>query len=162
MKNLTCLPAVLGALFTFSCATVDRSVDVSLSNIGLSDVTLLETTAVCTIRIQNANASPLRIEGAVYRIDLDGRNLGKGMTSEALAVPAYGTATQKVKIYLQNLSMASRIRRIVESRSFRYEIDAELDATLDGRKKKIAAEDEGRFDLDEFTPSAGPKPAARR
>lgn len=142
------------ALVLAGCASTREGVDLGLRNVTLREATVLETTALFTIRVQNENPAPLKIQGSAYRIYLNGDYIGKGMTDKPLEVPAFGTATQTVPVYLQNLFMASKVRAIIEGQKFNYEIDG----TLHDAKGKIRARNEGKLDLRDFQPS---KPATR-
>jgi len=139
----------MAALLLCSCATVREGVDLSLTNVGLKDVTVLETTALFTVRVQNENPSPLKLQGSVYKIYLNDSYIGKGMTDQSLEVPAFGTATQTVPVYLQNLFMASKVRGIIDGQKFDYRIDG----TLHDSSGKIRAVSEGRLDLNDFRQS---------
>lgn len=147
MKSHSIIAATL--LLLCSCTSVREGVDLSLTNVKLSDVTVLETTALFTVRVQNENATPLNLKGSVYRIYLNGNYIGKGMTDKSLEVPAFGTATQTVPVYLQNLFMASKVRAIVENQRFDYEIDG----TLHDAKGTISATSDGKLDLKDFQPT---------
>ena len=125
LKNLIILFLGMGI---GGCATVDRSagLEVSLANLEIQEATLLETTALITIRLQNENPEPVRIQGAVHKIDLNGVYLGKGMTSEGLEIPAFGTGTQKVVVYLSNLRMTGPLRSILANQQVAYELKSTL------------------------------------
>lgn len=133
-------------LMLASCASTREGVDLGLRNVTLREATVLETTALFTIRVQNENPTPLKIQGSAYRIYLNGDYIGKGMTDKALEVPAFGTATQTVPVYLQNLFMAAKVRAIIEGRKFDYEIDG----TLHEGRGKIKASGDGKLDLKDF------------
>ena len=141
---LPCLLIVCGCQ-TAPCPSV------SLVNVRFSQATAFETTATFTLRLSNESPQPLQLDGGVHKIYLNGLCVGEGLNSDTLELPRLGTATQDVTVHLSNLRMVTRIKPIIESRSFVYRIKSVVYGnSTAGRMKRTS---EGRLDLNDSTPS---------
>ena len=152
---LAALVAGLCALLLFSgCASLNRSegLDVSVVNLQFTEATVLETTAIFTVRVENETPEPLVLEGGVHKFYIDGAFVGKGMSNERVEVPRLGSATQPITVYLRNISMGRRIKSIIESQKVGYRLDSLLYAQgkLGSRFRVIH---DGKLDLNEFRPT---------
>ena len=114
------------------------------TNVRFVDATVMETTMEFEVRIENATPNAIRLDGAVYKVTLNGLSLGRGMTGEILEVPRYSSATQKVQVHLSNLRMATRVRTIVEAQKLDYQLESTLHAV--GRRP-YSCYREGTLDL---------------
>lgn len=134
------------------CGCASKSgTTVSIVNLRLTDVTAFETTATFTLRFSNEAPEPVHLTGGVHKIYMNGLYIGKGLSSDALEVPRLGTAMQDVTVHLSNIALATRIKPIIESRSFDYRIES----TLYGKSwmDRSHTESQGRLDLKDFTPT---------
>jgi LEA14-like dessication related protein len=158
------MKATLGLLaflsvFLGGCQTVPGPM-VSLVNLQLSQATAFETTAAFTLRLSNESSEPMQLTGGVHKIYVNGLYVGEGLTAESLDLPRLGTVTQEVTVHLSNLRLATRLRPILESKSFDYRIKS----VLYGKPPAgtMRSESEGRLDLTDFQPlpptPAGPPP----
>ena len=141
------LLAAISMLCLSACSTVpeDQGVEVNVVNLAIGEASLLETAAIFSVRIQNENAEPLVVEGAVHKIYLDGAYIGKGMSNETLTVDRLSTAVQKSTVYLRNLKLAGRLRSIMESQRVDYRIESVLHVARNGGARRIRVSNEGRF-----------------
>lgn len=144
------LPLLLLSVFLGGCATVDH-VNVSLVNVRFTDATVLETTAVFTVRINNETPGPLMLDGAVHRIYLEGLYVGEGLSNEKLEVPRLSSVTQNLEVHLSNLRLATRIKPIIESKIFDYKVRSVIYTQPSGGKFHVSSE--GRLDLRDFQPT---------
>jgi LEA14-like dessication related protein len=130
---------------------------VSLVNLQLTQATAFETTAAFTLRLSNELPEPMQITGGVHKIYVNGLYVGEGLTGEPLDLPRLGTATQEVTVHLSNLRLATRLRPILESKSFDYRIKS----VLYGKPPAgtMRSESEGRLDLTDFQPPQATPPA---
>ena len=149
-----CLSLLLGACTTQRAA---KNIEVSLVNVQFENATVLETTARFTVRLQNASPEPFLMEGGEHRIYINGRYVGKGLSNTAVVVPRLSSVTQPVEVYLRNLSMASRIKTIIESKSMDYKIKSTLYVRMNDHAKALNVANEGRLDLRDFQPDARPQ-----
>lgn len=146
-----CLSLLLGACATNKTA---RNVEVSLVNVQFENATVLETAARFTVRLQNAGPEPFLMEGGEHKIYLNGHYVGKGLSNTAVVVPRLSSVTQPIEVYLRNLSMAARIKTILESKSMDYRIKSTLYVRVNNQTKVLNVANEGRLDLKDFQPDA--------
>ena len=148
MKALLCM--VTGLLLLAGCQTSPGPA-VSLVNVGFTHSTAFETTATFTLRLSNETPKPMQLEGGAYKIYLNGLYVGEGLSDATIQLPRLATATQDVTVHLSNLRMITRIKPIIESRSFDYRIKSVLYGTSPaGRLRSV---NEGRLDVKDFTPT---------
>ncbi|RMG44130.1 MAG: hypothetical protein D6719_02400 [Candidatus Dadabacteria bacterium] len=100
--------------------------EIQIADLQLSDLNLFETTLVFTVRVNNENPYPLRLTGSRYKFYLNDVYTGKGMVSEPLVIPALGSATQRVKVHLNNLSVLPKIVELSRKASLDYKIASVL------------------------------------
>lgn len=140
------------------CASFQPSADltVSLVNARLVEATVWETTAVFTVRLENERAEDIRLEGGVHKFYLDGVYIGQGLSNERLSVPRLASVTQQVTVHLRNLSLARRVKPILEQRTVAYRMDSLLYVERAGRTARVRSANSGQLDLREFQPSRPP------
>lgn len=63
---------------------------VSLTNLRLVEMTLLEQRYALTLRIQNPNPVSLPIVGMDFRLNLNEAEFARGVNAESVTIPAYG------------------------------------------------------------------------
>ena len=114
-------------LFLFACTAqrVDPP-EISLQNVMISDVQFLQTTLASTILIDNPSPQPLNLTGAVHRLYINGKNVGRASSSDSMLIPAFGQSEQKVNFKLDNLSMYRNFTNLIQSTNFTYRIDSKL------------------------------------
>jgi len=118
---------------------------VSLVDVGLHDVSLLRSSLVLELRVENPNSFRLPIERGVYTFFLGGERVGVGGTRTPLDVPAHGMSRQQIVLELDNLRLLSRLRALVDRRSVGYRIEA--DHYVSGwRSQAIHSVAEGELD----------------
>jgi LEA14-like dessication related protein len=100
--------------------------EITIADVKFSGVTLFETSADFTVRIQNENPFELSFEGAKHNIYLNGINVGTGLIDNSFTVPKLGTTTQTVKIHLSNLSLVRNIQKLIDAKEFDYKIESTL------------------------------------
>ena len=144
------------SVFLGGCQTAPGPA-VSLVNLQLTDATAFETTAAFTLRLSNESPEPMQITGGVHKIYVNGLYVGEGLTGESLILPRLGTATLEVTVHLSNLRLVTRLRPILESKSFHYRIKSVLYGSPPAGTMR--SESEGRLDLADLQPP--PPPAGR-
>lgn len=148
MKTFLSLLVVAGLLC--GCGGSSPGPSVSLINLRFEDATALETTATFTLRLSNESPQPIPLEGEVHKIYLNGLYLGKGLSDQAVEVPRLGTITHEVKVHLSNLALATRIKSIIESKSFEYRIES----VFHGKStfSRMKSESSGKLELKDLIP----------
>jgi LEA14-like dessication related protein len=120
---------------------------VSLVDVGLESVGLLQSSIAISLRVENPNGFRLPIERGVYTVFLGGERVGTGATTSPLSVPAYGTSTQVILVDFDNLRLLSRLRAVLDGRAVDYRVEAEhFLSGLGSRSFKSVAE--GELELD--------------
>lgn len=152
MKALIALAA--GLLLIAGCSRNDGPA-VSLVSVHFQDATVLETTATFTLRLENEKPEPLQLNGSVHKIYLNGLYVGKGLSDATVSVPRLSTVTNDVTVHLSNLALATRLKSVIDSKSFDYRILSKFygQSWLAGSRSVS----EGKLDLKDFTPTSTPE-----
>lgn len=147
--------SLLGAtLLLCGCGGGSPGPSVSLVNLRFEDATALETTATFTLRLSNESAEAVQLNGEVHKIYLNDLYLGKGLSDEKVEVPRLGTVTHEVKVHLSNLALATRIKSIIETKSFEYRIVSVFHGT--SWLSKMRSESSGKLELKDLLPETAP------
>ena len=141
------------------CATMQHreGLELSLVNIRLAESTVWETTAQFTVRVANGSPEPLVIDGSVHKFYLNGHYVGEGLSAERLEIPRLSTATQGLSVHLSNLSMATRVRSILESQAVDYQVKSTLYLLEGSRSVRCRLGSTGRLAVDDFKPDFAPR-----
>ena len=126
--NRLCL-LLFSATVLFASACSMRRVPgpaVSLVNVQVENVSLLNTDVQCSVRLENRTPEDLVIHGATYAITLNGTELGTGTADETIELPRLGRRTQTVHFALSNWSFIEKIASLVKAARFEYELTAEF------------------------------------
>jgi len=132
------------------CATTGGLIppDVSLVNVELVDATLFESTFNLEVRIANDNPEPLTLDGAVVKLELDGRKFGRGTSAERIEVPRMGSVVQQMELHLSHVALATKIRDVIESKAVNYSMRGYVYVLKpSGGTKRVPIEREGSLDL---------------
>jgi LEA14-like dessication related protein len=130
------------------CAALQSAIEtphVTLNNLQVVDMTLLEQRYAVTLRVQNPNPIPLPITGMNFQLDINDAELGRGVTNEAVTVPAYGEALVEVKLVSNLMRIFNQIRGLESSKgqSLRYRLSGGL--SISSRMGKLPFEYLGEF-----------------
>lgn len=149
MKKVMCAVGLATVVMVAAgCSTLGMTPpDVTLVNLEFTDLTVFETTGEFTIRLTNLNAEPMTIEGGVFTLFLNGRKVGRGLTSDVMEVPNLGTSTQKVPIFVNNLSLATRVAELLEQPVLDYRLKAKLRLRTSYGTRRLTSEYSGSFSL---------------
>ena len=142
--------AVLVIVGCFSgCATTDplEPPAVTLVDLQVRDATLFETIVEAELRVVNPNPVALAITGGSFRLELNGRKIGTGMSPEAFEVAPFGSHVVAVTFYLNNASALLRLREILGSKSVVYGVRGTLYAEGPRGRVRLAVEKSGQLDL---------------
>ncbi|MCP4200524.1 MAG: LEA type 2 family protein [bacterium] len=132
------------------CATLSIvPPEVTLVDLEFTDLTMFETTGEFTVRLANENPDPLRINGGVFRLYLNGVKVGKALTSESVEVPRLGTATQRVALHVNNVALISRLASLLEEPVLDYQIKTRLFVEGAYGTRRVNFENAGTFSWDQ-------------
>ena len=84
---------IIMAFSMTGCASLIQQTEppnISITNLKLVDVQLLEQQYALTVRVQNPNNFPLSINGLSYKLELNDSKLAQGVSNQALTIPAFG------------------------------------------------------------------------
>lgn len=103
MTFIRCLRGLLLALssvFVVGCAGLvgapSEPPRVSLADIGIEEIGLLEQKLRLELRVQNPNEVTIGIAGLSYVLEVNGRKFADGVSDQAVRVPRFGEATLNV------------------------------------------------------------------
>ena len=144
------LSLLAGALMFCGCSR-NAAPTVSLVNVHFKEATLLETTAVFTLRLDNDAPAPLEITGASHKLYLNGLYVGKGLSDATVTVPRLSSVTNNVTVHLSNLALATRVKSAIESKR----VDYRIQSTFYGKSwlNRTSSESTGKLDMQDFMPS---------
>ena len=132
------------------CATIGVvPPDVTLVDLEFTDLTVFETTGEFTVRLANENPDPLVVSGGVFRLYLNGVKVGKGLSSETVEIPRLGTATQRVSLHVNNVTLIARLASLLEQPVLDYQIKTRLYVEGSLGTRRINFENSGTFDWDQ-------------
>jgi len=152
MKTL--LSLIAGVTLACGCSRQTPGLSVNLANVRFDAVTVFETTATFTLRLNNETPKPMKFTGGAHKIYVNGLYVGSGLSSEPVEVPRLGSLTQPVTVHLSNIAMATRIKAVIESKSFEYRVKSVFYG--ESRFSRLRCVSEGRLDLKDFTPTTEP------
>lgn len=95
---------------------------ISLSDMGLQQITGFETVLRVSLRVLNPNDIDLNIRGVDCTLEINGKPFARGISNTAVQVPAFGSATAPITVY----SSAVDIARGLISMPGREEVSYEL------------------------------------
>ena len=94
-----------------SLSTKMEPPQISLSNVRVVGVTLLEQQYVLTMRIQNPNDQALHISGLSFELDINGEKFANGVSNQKVTIPGYGQGTLDVT---GTSTLAGLLRQLAE------------------------------------------------
>lgn len=139
---------VVLAIVVSGCAALQTVIEppqVTLNNLQVLDMTLLEQRYAVTLRVQNPNPVPLPITGMNFQLDINDTELGRGVSNRAVTVPAYGEALVEISLVSNLLRVFNQIRALESSKtqSLRYRLSGGL--SISDRMSKLPFDYRGEF-----------------
>jgi LEA14-like dessication related protein len=148
--------AVALSVVAFAACTSMGSLEppaVTLAGVEPTEVTMFETTVRVKLRISNPNPEPLTLEGASFKLRLEGQKIGQGLSSETVVIDRLDSTLLDVTFHVNNAVALLQLKEILEQEAVDYGIRAVLYTQGSWGTKKLKVEKEGRFD---FTNPAEP------
>ena len=84
--------------------------NVSLADLRLLDASLFEQRYAIKIRVQNPNAVDLPVAGTSLQLEINDALLGRGVSNQAVTVPAYGEAVMQINVVSNLTRVLDQIR----------------------------------------------------
>lgn len=141
---------VIALIASVGCVSTDPldPPEVTLVDLDFVDATVFESTLNVAVRISNDNPEPLILDGAVIKLQLSGRNFGKGATSERIEIPRFSSVVHWLEMHLSHIAVATKIQGIIESKTVDYGIRGKVYViTPSGSTKRLPIEKQGTIDL---------------
>lgn len=130
------------------CAALQSAIEtphVTLNNLQVLDITLLEQRYAVTLRVQNPNPIPIPITGMNFQLDINDMELGSGVTNKAITVPAYGDALVGINLVSNLMRVFNQLRGLENNKnqSLRYRLSGGL--SISSRMGKLPFDYRGEF-----------------
>ena len=131
------------------CATLAPGPTVGLSVVNLRPLqsTVLETGLELTLRLTNESAQPLVLAGSTHKLYLNDSYVGRAVSNERVTVPAFGTATPAVTVYLENLTLLRKAAEFAQAPQLAYRLDSRLHPADGAAFGDVRARASGELDL---------------
>jgi LEA14-like dessication related protein len=141
---LGCLVALLAG-----CATLSPGPTVAMSVVNVRPLqsTLLETAVELALRLTNESAQPLVFAGSTHKLYLNDTAVGRAVSSERVTVPAFGTATPTVTVYLENLMLLRKATEFSQAPKLAYRLESRLHPADGAGFGDVKATTTGELDL---------------
>jgi LEA14-like dessication related protein len=141
--------AALLSLGLCSCATLPNSDPLQVSVAGVDPLPGegLELRFAVKVRVQNPNDAAVDYDGVALSLDLNGRKLGSGVSSEVGTVPRYGETIVTIPITIGMFNMARQVLGLMNGgdiKSVMYKVHGKLEAGVFGTRR---FEDQGTLEL---------------
>lgn len=132
------------------CAGLEKQPDrirVTVSDIQLVESTLFEQLYRVGLRIQNRGEKPIAITGGSFDLTINGKDLGSGVTDQAVTIPAYSDARADVRMVSTAFGMMRVILSMQErgGPSVEYEISGRF--SLEGALGGVSYSETGEISL---------------
>ena len=152
--STACLLAVAVSVLSLTgCASLGTldSPELTLVNLQLMDATLFETTLDVQLRIANPNPEPITFDGAKFKLTLEDRKVGRGLSPETVTIPRLGTQVVTIPFHVNNATLLLRLKEILDTRSVTYGVQGTLYLDRSFGTRKLKMRSEGQLDFDNET-----------
>lgn len=139
----------MAALALTACASMGslEPPAVTLAGVELTEVTMFETTVQVNLRISNPNPEPMTLEGASFKLRLEGHKIGQGLSSETVTIERLDSTLLNVTFHVNNAVALLQLKEILEQEAMDYGIRAVLYTEGSWGTKKLKVDKEGRFEF---------------
>lgn len=139
---------IAAALAASACAGVYPPLDpphVTLADLRVRDMTLFEQRYAVKLRVQNPNPVELPITGLEFALYLNDVEFARGVSRDAVTVPAYGEALTEVELVSSLMRLFEQVRGLErgEPQGLRYRLAGGV--SLASRAGKIPFEYRGEI-----------------
>ncbi len=127
-RMFRCLLLLIMLSYGFVACSGLRSIppEVAVVDLRFENVTLLETTALFSLRIDNENPYPLKISGASHRIYLNDNYVGKGLDDQGFTVPKLSSVKKDLRVHISNWSLITNAPSMAKEDTLSYRIESTL------------------------------------
>ncbi len=110
-------------IFLTSCSSLFFAMnppEVTLSNITIDRIELLETTATITLRVENENNDTLEVSNGSYNLYINDSYVGRSLDNIGLTVKPYSTADKSLKIKIDNMKILRQMDTLFSKSRVNY------------------------------------------
>ncbi|MEM1180439.1 MAG: LEA type 2 family protein [Acidobacteriota bacterium] len=144
-------------IFASGCASIGlEPPDLTLADLSLENMTVLESSGTVTIRLSNANPEPLQIDGMAFDLRLDGRKIGKALSDEKLEVPRLQSVTVDANINVSHLAIATLVPQWMEAEEVTYDLSGKVYVVTEFGRRALKVRQSGQFDFNGDGPVDAP------
>lgn len=120
--------ALLVTLLICSCTPVQKGPQptVALIKVEVGEVSLFETGAKFTLRLDNPAPADLVANGAAHDITVNEIQVGRALDKGRFVVPRLGSIKREVVIHLQDLMTLTKLKSMMENPRLDYRIESTL------------------------------------
>lgn len=110
--------ATMLAVAAIGCASMGsmEALDVTLTNLNITEVTVFETTLVAKIRVTNPNPEAYTIDGASFKLYLEDKKVGTGTSNASFTLERLDSYVFDVVFHINNASAILRLKDILEDK----------------------------------------------
>ncbi|MFP3868147.1 MAG: LEA type 2 family protein [Desulfobacteraceae bacterium] len=95
---------------------------VTLKSLSINPPSSEDWPLACTLRLENPNPQPLKIQGFDYELWLEGQRVVQGESLEALKLPAHGQGEVIVPLLLKLPAIPKVLRSLWRERKVNYQV----------------------------------------
>ncbi len=128
MLRIALLLALVSVVGCASLTHLKNPPRVRLTDIRITEITLLEQQYELGLRIQNPNEKALAIKGLSFEIELNEQELLSGVSNQRVSVPGYGETVVTVKASSTLAGLIRQITGLQQSKSLEYRLRGKLSA----------------------------------
>jgi len=133
------------------CAGLGKPLEpprISLANIGVQEVSGLETAFTVQLRVFNTNDVALNVKGIEADLEINDQFFATGVSNTPVEIPSFGTALVTVTVYSSVINMFKSVRGLHEAGELKYRLNGKLRVAGDNLlSTTLPFESEGRVTL---------------
>jgi LEA14-like dessication related protein len=120
---------------------------VSLVTFRPLNAALLETSVELTLRLTNGSPEPLALRGSSHRLYLNETYVGRALNGDAVTLPPWGSTTQNVTFFLENLALMGTVQSLGNAALINYRLRSELHAAAPNPVRSFKISATGQLDV---------------
>ena len=149
VKPFVFLSLIASMIVLTGCTSIGlEPPDLTLVNLQMEEVTVLESSGLVTLRIANSNPEPIVVDGLAINLKLEGRKIGKVLSAERIEIPRLSTATIEGELHVSHLAVLTLVQQMMEAEAMSYGLAGKVYVQTDLGRRSLRVERSGRFDFD--------------